>query len=446
MPLVRPFRGIGYALDRYGSDRIPHRIRLPEEPPSHPGRVADLTDLVCPPFDVIGAERQTELLDRDPHNAVRLELSPDADPHAAAAHTLATWLDDGTLERRAQPTLYYYSHALPEAPNDPSVGGVLARVQLEAFGGGVRPHEHTMAGPKADRLGLLNATHTQLSPILAVYLDSSPRYDQFMSRAWTDEWRARDGDGLLHTLAAVEPDTDVTAYLSRQQLFIADGHHRYETALAYQAQVRASSRSAGAAPGSLAADWVMMVLVNAELEKLEIRATHRLIRDVDMNALRGIASDPGPLFHALPMAPDRLADRLRQLHDAEEPAFGFVLADGGSYLLIGDVEAVRDRMRREPISTVLQRLDLSVLHRALLADRLGLEAGDAGQRILYTTDPADALARVQSGDAQAAFLVRASRLDDLAAVATAGEVMPEKATYFYPKPLTGMVFHPLEDD
>ena len=446
MPLVRPFRGIGYALDRYGSDRIPARIRLPEEPSNHPGRVADLTDLVSPPFDVISPDQRRDLLERDRHNAVRLELSADSDPHAAAAQALANWLADGTLEHRSDPTLYYYTHAKPEAPDDPSVVGVLGRVLLEPFGDGVRAHEHTMAGPKVDRLGLLNATHAQLSPILAVYLEPSTRYHNLMSRAWTDEWRARDLDGLLHTVAAVEPDDQLTAYLSRQQLYIADGHHRYETALAYQAQVRAYPPLKGAAPGSLAADWVMMVLVNAQIEQLEIRATHRLVRGVEDHALQSLVSEPGPLFQAIPVAPDELAGRLRQLRDAEEPAFGVFMADGASFLLIGDADAVRDRMRREPISTVLQRLDLSVLHRVLLADRLGLKPGDAGERILYTTDPVDALARVRSGDAQAAFLVRASRLDDLAAVATAGEVMPEKATYFYPKLLTGMVFHSLEDD
>lgn len=446
MPLVRPFRGIGYALDRYGSGRIPARIRLPEEPAVHPGRVADLTDLVSPPFDVISPDQSRALLGRDPHNAVRLELSAEADPHAAAATALTAWLAGGVLERRADPALYYYSHARPEAADDPSVAGVLARVLLEPFGNGVRAHEHTMAGPKADRLGLLHATHTQLSPILAVYLDGSSRYANLMSRPWTDEWRARDADGLLHTLAAVEPDDQLTAYLSRQQLFIADGHHRYETALAYQAQVRADPRLREAAPGALPSDWVMMVVVNAQLEQLEIRATHRLIRGVDEAALHGLISEPGPLFQALPVAPEELTDRLRRLRDAEEPAFGVFTANEGSYLLVGDVDAVRDRMRREPMSTVVQRLDLSVLHSALLADRLGLEAGEAGKRILYTTDPADALARVRSGDAQAAFLVRANRMDELAAVATAGDVMPEKATYFYPKLLTGMVFYSLEDE
>ena len=446
MPLVRPLRGIGYALDRYGSDRIPTRIRLPEEPAVHQGRVADLTDLVSPPFDVISPDQRRALLQRDPHNAVRLELSDEADPHTAAASALAAMLADGILERRSDPALFYYSHARPEAPDDPSVAGVLARVLLEPFGDGVRAHEHTMAGPKADRLGLLHATHTQFSAILAIYLDGSPRYRHLMSRPWTDEWRARDADRLLHTLAAVEPDDQLTAYLSRQQLYIADGHHRYETALAYQAQVRADPSLREAARGALPSDWVMMVLVNAQLEQLEIRATHRLIRGVDEAALQGLISEPGPLFQAFPVAPEELTDRLHRLRDAEEPAFGMFMGNGGSYLLIGDVDGVRDRMRREPLSTAVQRLDLSVLHSAVLADRLGLEVGEAGKRILYTTDPADALARVQSGDAQAAFLVRASRMDELAAVATAGDVMPEKASYFYPKLLTGMVFYPLEDE
>lgn len=446
MPLVCPFRGLSYALHRQAGDPVAARIRLPEEPSDHRRLVADLTDVVSPPFDVISRAQQAELLERDEHNAVRLELSAEPDPHAAAAATLAAWLADGTLERRRDPALYYYRHARPDAPSDPGVRGVLARVQLEPFGGGVRAHEHTMAAPKADRLGLLEATRTQLSPVLAVYFDRSERSRHVMGGTWTDEWRARDGDGLLHTLAAVEPDESLSGYLSGQRLFIADGHHRYETALAYQAQVRSQPGLHDAAPGSLGADWVMMVLINAELEELEIRATHRLIRGVDQVALQSIVGDPGPLFEPLPIPPHELPARLRDLRDAEEPVFGLILADGSGYLLIGDADGLADRMRREALSTAVQRLDLSVLRAALLGDRLDVRPDEAGKRILYTTDPADALARVRSGEVQAAFLVRPTRMDQLAEVAMAGDVMPEKSTYFYPKLLTGMVFYPLEDE
>jgi uncharacterized protein (DUF1015 family) len=449
MPQVRPFRGIGYALDRFAADRVPDRIRLAEEPPEHPGRpIADLSDVACPPYDVISPAQQAELLARHDRNAIRLELSPEPDPHAAAGQTLAAWLEDGTLERRAEASVYYYAHATPANPDEPTVQGVLARVLLEPFGDEVRAHEHTMPGPKADRLALLHATRTQLSPILALYFDRAERYRHVMSRAWTDEWRARDADGLLHTLAAVEPDERLLGYLSRQVLYVADGHHRYETALAYQAEIRADPRWADAPPGSLAADWMMIALVNAELEELAILPTHRLIKDrTDAEALRALVTDADPLWQAIPLAPGEVARRLEALADSEEPAFGVILPAGEGWLLVGDADGVADRMRRERVSTAVMGLDLAVLHAAVLSDRLGIDGAAlaAGERLAYTRDEVDARDRVARGDAAAAILVRPTRLEQLAAVASADDVMPQKSTYFYPKLLTGLVFNPLDD-
>lgn len=450
MPQVRPFRGIEYALDRLAKPRIPDRVRRPDEPELGPGRrVADLTDLVCPPYDVIGADEQAALMARDPHNAVRLELNPDPDPHPAAASALAAWLDEGVLElaRRPEPTVYYYEHGTPALPDGPAVQGVLARVLLEPFGADVRAHEHTMPGPKADRLALLRATRTQLSPILAVYFDRSQRYQQVMALPWADEWRARDDDGLLHAVAALEPDERLLGYLSRQRLYIADGHHRYETALTYQAEVRSDPRWADAPPGSVAADWIMVAMVNAEMEELEVLATHRLILDADEDALRALAAEANPLWQAIPVAPDELAVRLDEMRDAEEPVFGLVLPEGAGWLLVGDPEGMADRMRRERRSTAVRRLDLAILHATILADELGIDPGvvAAGGRLAYTRSEADARAAVQRGEAKAAVLVRPTRLDQLAEVAGIGDVMPQKSTYFYPKLLTGFVFNPLED-
>lgn len=445
MPQVRPFRGLGYALERFGSSRAPARVRLAGEPETHPGRVADLTDLACPPYDVIDPAQRAALEARDPHNAVRVELPAGPDPYAGAAATLAAWRTDGVLVQPDEPCFYYYGHARAGAPDDPVVHGIAARVLLEPYGDGIRAHEHTMPGPRADRLSLLRATETQLSPILAVYFDRSERYHHLMSRAWSDEWRACDGDGLLHTLAAVEPDDRMTAYLSKQRLYIADGHHRYETALAHQAEVRSDPVMAKAPPGSLGADWAMMVLVNAELEELQIRATHRLVRGVDPAALQGLVATEDPLFTAIPVPPDDLSERLAQTHGGETPAFGLLLPGEQGFLLVADADALRDRMRREPVSTAVQRLDAAALHAAILADRLGLDPlADAGERILYTKEPADALSQVRSGAVQAAFLLRPTRLDQLAAVATAGDVMPQKSTYFYPKLLTGLAFYSLD--
>ena len=427
MPQVRPFRGLAYRLPDRG--------------------VADLTARVCPPYDVISTSQQAALLARDPHNAVRLELSAEADPHAAAAATLAAWLAEGTLERRHDPALYVYRHATAGRPDQPSVHGVLARVLLEPFGGEVRAHEHTMAGPKADRLALLHATRTQLSPILAVYFDRAKDYPDLASLPRTEERSARDGDGLLHVLAAVEPRDRLLEYLGRQRLYIADGHHRYETALAYQAEMRADPAAAAAAPGSLASDWMMMVLVNAEREELEIRATHRLVLRADPDALESLARDPSPLWQALPLAPAQIPGRLAQLWDHPRPIFGLVLPGDQGYLLVGDPAALESRMAREPMHEVLRRLDLSILHAGILADRLGIDAASVarGDRLAYTRSEAEAISAVADGAAQAAILVRPTRLEQLAAVAGVGEVMPQKSTYFYPKLLTGLVFNPLQD-
>lgn len=436
MPTLRPFRGLGYALERFGV-------------PAPPGmRIADLSDVVCPPYDVITPALQAELLARSEHNAVRLELSAEPDAHAAAAAALAEWQVDGTLERREEALVYYYRHARPSAPDEQAVQGVLARLLLEPFGAGVRAHEHTLSGPKADRLALLRATRTQLSPILAIYFDRSARYDHVMGRPWTDEWRARDGDGLLHSLAAVEPDERLLNYLGRQQLYIADGHHRYETALAYQAEIRSDPRWTDAPPGSLAGDWIMVVLVNAEREELEIQATHRLILEVDGKALRSLVDHPGPIWRAIPVAPDELAARLAERDDREQPDFGLVLPGNEGYLLIGDAEAAAERMRGERVSSVVGRLDLAILHAAILDDLLGISASDVamGSALAYTRSEADAIRAVASGEAKAAILVRPTRLEQLAAVASAGDVMPQKSTYFYPKLLTGLVFYPLEGD
>jgi uncharacterized protein (DUF1015 family) len=302
-----------------------------------------------------------------------------------------------------------------------------------------------MPGPKADRLGLLRATRTQLSPILILYSDASERHDALVERHVVEEWRARDGDGILHRAGVITDDHGLGAYLSRRRLVIADGHHRYETALAYQAEVRSDRVARDAEPGALAADWVMAVLVNAAQESLEIRPTHRLLRRVDTERLRAVIRGPDPLFQAVPVAPESLGERLADLAETDEPVFG-VLLDGEGWLVIGDSAAAADRMRREPGSAPVRRLDLTILHTALLGDRLGITDADvtAGNVLGYTRSEADARGRVARGEAAAAILVRPTRLEELTAVAAAGDVMPQKSTYFYPKLLTGMVFYPLE--
>jgi uncharacterized protein (DUF1015 family) len=348
--------------------------------------------------------------------------------------------------QRGKPAVYHYRHASPARPEELTVQAVVARVLLEPWGHGVRPHEHTMPGPKADRLALLRATRTQLSPILALYFDRSARYRHVMSRAWTYEFRARDADGLLHAVAPIEPDDRLLTFLAGQTLYVADGHHRYETALAYQAEIRSHPDFARAAPGSLGADWIMVAIVNAELEELEIRPTHRLVLDADPDRLKSLAR-PGVPWTAQPTSPAELPAALDAHMDDGAPVFGVVLPGGDGLLLVADADAVDERMRREPLTSAVRGLDLAVLHALVLRDVLGIGSDEvaAGGRLAYTRSATDAVERVVRNAAAAAILVRPTRLDQLAAVASAGDVMPQKSTYFYPKLLTGMVFNPLED-
>jgi len=322
MPRVAPFAGLHYSLARFGASVVPQRVRVDDDDESPPSRVADLTDVVCPPYDVISHEQREGLLDRHERNAVRLEYSAEADSHAAAAGTLANWAAEGTLERRSEAVVYYYRHGSASVPGELLVEGVMVRVLLEPWGGGIRPHEHTMPGPKADRLALLRSTRTQLSPILAIYFDRSDRYRHVMARAWDTEWRARDGDGLLHQLAMVEADDRLLGFLGRQTLFVADGHHRYETALAWQAEVRSDPRWMSAPQGALAVDWTMMMVVNAELTELDILPTHRILLDADADALRGLVAGDDPLFEAIPVAPASLGAALAERREDEGPMSG----------------------------------------------------------------------------------------------------------------------------
>jgi uncharacterized protein (DUF1015 family) len=445
---IRGLRPLQYSLDRFGSTALSDRIRLTDElPVATGGRVADLTDLACPPYDIISPALQRELAARNPRNAVRVELGEAANQHRSAARLLGEWIEDGSLVRPGAEQLYGYRHTASRDAAEFAVRGVLARVRLEPWGASVHPHERTMPGPKADRLSLLRSTHTQLSPILMVYFD--PKAVPLPEPpAGADEWRARDDDGLIHALTALGTDDRLLGALSRQGLFVADGHHRYETALAYQQEIRSDPRRTDAPAGSLAADWIMVVLVNAAREPMEVRPTHRLLVGVDPDRLRAAVTAPNPLFSALPFPPAELGARLGELRGTEEPVFGVVLPGGEGWLLVGDVAAVGDRMRREPVSPAVAGLDLAILHAVVLGDWLGIGEAEvaAGETLLYTRSEAEALARVSRGEASAALLVRPTELSELAAVARGGELMPQKSTYFYPKLLTGLAFHPLAED
>jgi uncharacterized protein (DUF1015 family) len=434
VPVVRPFRALRYAADA----------------------VDDLSAVVAPPYDVIEPERQRELLVRDPRNVVRLDLptpepgdEPD-DRYRRAARLLSAWRSDGTLRRDPRPSIYPYEQVfrVPATGEQWTRRGVFARVGLEPFGpdSGIRPHERTLAAPREDRYRLLRATGVNTSPVVGLYDEPSGTVARSLTSAATQPplVEVLDDEEVRHRLWALEAGDEVDDLLQRIEaspITIADGHHRYETALRYR-----DERRTGAAPGAEAAwDYVLMLLLEPAAGPVLVLATHRVVQGLDEAALRQLVARLPELFHVRPTGREALVERFAPgAREGGSGRFGLWTREGGFLL-----EARREAFEAlSPSgSEALRGLDVSMLAAAL--ERLaGLDAAAvaSGERIAYTKDAAEALALVdEAGDgSSAAFLLEPTPMSSIVEVAAAGEVMPQKSTYIHPKALTGLVINPLE--
>jgi uncharacterized protein (DUF1015 family) len=420
VPELRPFRGLRY----------------------DPARVPDLSSVLCPPYDVISPAERQALLARDEHNAVRIEL-PSATPasatdadFAAAAATLGQWLDDGTLTRDARPMIYVYEQQYTAADGTPRVArSFFAELRIEEYGphSGVRPHERTLGPAKEHRYQLLTATRTDLSAVLLVYeADTTALLDAIVATARPDEAIGPDGVGqrLWHIDPELVPQAnDLLAVAGAGPLTIADGHHRYETALRYR-------DSAGAPAG---ADHVLALLYSAQADGLGLAPWHRVISGVPDPA--AVLARAARVFAARSVGDS--AEVMGAIEESSQAGvMGLWTRGGGSVLQI-------DRSKAAPFvagsgSEIVRRLDVSVLS-GTLSQMIGTsEAGlTAEGRLSYTHDAHEAIRQVDDGVADVAFLMRPTPIGEVLAVAAAGEFMPPKSTYFYPKAATGLVFDPL---
>ena len=402
------------------------------------GKVA-ATDVVAPPYDVIDEVQRAELTVRSPYNVVELDLPRDpdgGDPYEHAAELLSQWADEGVLARDSEPTIWALEQDYG-APDGSRLTrrGFLARVKLAPYGEGIRPHERTQPGPKEDRLRLTRATRHNLSPIFALHPgDAWPHLESALGG---DPWgEVTDGDGTTHRvwrIEDVELHRAVAEELAPGELLIADGHHRYETSLAYQAEV---------GPGG-PQDYVLMALVSLEDPGLTVFPTHRLIS--------GLADDPA--------RQEALGTGLRELFEIEEVSTDRLDSAGIEGVgVFGYVDshferAYRLRLASNPAldraltghSEAYRTLDAAILEELVLKGILGMSAEDiaAKRGIGYTPSIDDALAKLDARDYQAAFVLRPTPIDQVREVAAAGETMPPKSTYFFPKLLTGLVFNPL---
>ncbi len=429
MPEIRPFRALRY----------------------EPETVGDLGSVVAPPYDVIKPAEHQVLLLRNPKNIVRLDLPTEeqgdepGDRYRRAARTLAGWRSDGTFRKDPRPSIYVYeqTYRVPGTDVERTQRGFFARLRLEPFGpdSGVLPHERTLAAPREDRYMLLRATGVNTSPVIGLYEDAASRAPALLADLVdaSPVVDVRDDDGIRHRLWVVPvadgdgggrgaAASELIAIAASGPTLIADGHHRYETALRYRDE-RRMTRSCEEDP---AFDFILMLFLSMT-EPLTVLPTHRIARSLPDDG-RGLAAKAAELFDVTP------ADRgaLQAEFDAAALApggrgrIGLWTRDGGAILQARGSDA--------------GKLDVAIVQAAL--ERLagiGADAVAAG-RLSYTRSAADALDAVDSraDGADAAFLLEPTPVAAVAATARAGAVMPQKSTYFYPKALSGLLVNPLE--
>ena len=407
-PLVLPFRGERYAR------------------PS-------LDAVLAPPYDVISPDARKTLAARDPHNIVHLILPEAAvaeDKYAHAAELLTEWRKAGVLAVDPGPSVYVVAqdYTLPSGGHRTRVG-MLAAVSAESYDTRrIKPHEKTHAGPKADRLALLKETQTGLESIFLL----APDADHGLTKALLEVTKTKPAaqgtlDGVGHRLWVVtgKAGEQLAERASAGALYIADGHHRYETAVAYAREN----------PG---ADRVMAFIVSAHDPGLVVLPTHRVIY--------GAGRDVSPLieqwklwFEVTPAG--QLADPVAELAraGASEPAC-FVALPGDGYLLVLRSNAPLDDVPGLGTSPALRSLDVAVIEPLVVKQILG--AGTSTPTLTYTPDAKAALDAVRTGRAAASVLLNATKVSQVVAVADAGEVMPQKSTYFVPKVPAGLVLKP----
>jgi uncharacterized protein (DUF1015 family) len=415
----------------------------------------DITSLTAPPYDVVSESQRAEFLERNPRNVVALEL-PEGHTDAAApgnryevaASTWDAWRQNGTVIADPRPSVYVLEQRFVHDGHRVRRRALIVEVGLEQLDSGIiLPHERTLPKALGDRRALIGATGANFSQVFGLFDDAAGETDVIFDMATVGEpiSSAVDSDEVTSLLWAVSDPLVVESIVrlfSDKRIFIADGHHRYTTALAYRDARRAAAATAGALDPDPAYEYVMMALVNMEDPELVVMPTHR------------VADAPGAFdadaFYAA-LATNFIVEDLAAGHPSNaldglaRPAF-LVKVRGDDRLrrvrLRDDADL--DTLIELPLSDAWKHLDVAVLQELILAPLLDIhpDRPETLDRLWFVKDAHETFRQV--GEHDVAFVLRPTRMDQLRAVATAGETMPQKSTYFYPKLLSGMVFRSAE--
>ena len=423
MAEIKPFRGFRFNTEKAGT----------------------IEELCCPPYDIISEEQRKGYLARNPNNIIRLELPKGDNPYQTAAGVLNEWIENEILKRDEAEAVYIYEEEFDVNNIHSRFKGCIVRVKIEEFSKGVvLPHEETLSKAKEDRFNLMKATNCNFSQIYSLFMDPQHAVTQRLDRLSLTAPAAEftDQDAVTHRLWVVTDADEIAALCSDfadKKLSIADGHHRYETALNYRNYCRENKIGNGAE------DYVMMMLVDMEHPGLVVLPTHRLVRDLKDFDSKKLLAGCEEYFDIIPGQMSDAEQLLKALYDEGKKAFVFY--DGGencSILVLRNMDIISELLPDK--SAASQGLDVTVLHTLVLEKIFGIDAENMAKQInlTYTKYFDEAVDSVNNGTAQCAFILNPTRITEIRDVASAGEKMPQKSTYFYPKLITGLVMNRLD--
>ena len=409
----------------------------------------EIRDLTCPPYDIISEEQRQAFLKQNPYNMIRLELPKGDDPYREAGETLKKWEEEGILKQDPDPALYIYEEEFTAYGERKKFKGFICRVKAEEFSKGVvLPHEETLSKAKEDRFNLMKATFCNFSQVYSLYMDPEHKTLGRIDLLSSGTPRIEFDDGeVIHRLWIVEDPVAIQAIcddFSDRKLYIADGHHRYETALNF----RNWCREQGLAKEGDDPDYLMMMLVDMEHDGLVVFPTHRLVRDLadfdEQKLLDGCREyfDLTEKDHIGSMEAD-----LDALYQEGKKAFGYYSGGDKWWLMVlKDLSVMKDVLPGK--SEASQGLDVSVLHNLVLERIFGIDKENMAKQVnlTYTRSFDEAVESVKSGKSQCAFILNPTRVTEIRDVAAAGEKMPQKSTYFYPKLITGLVMNQMDHE
>ncbi len=422
--------------------------------------VGDVGSCIAPPYDVISPAQQEQLYKRSKYNIVRIikgkttaSDNSDNNQYTRAADYLNNWIKEGVLEQDSTETIYAYVQDFQLAGTGFQRFSFIALARLEEFGETVRPHEETLDGPKIDRLNLKRATIAKLGLVFMLYEDQEKVADKIIENAAGEKSLIdfRDDQNVRHRLFAITDQDNIKAIAKMmldKKCIIADGHHRYETALNYLRQ-----------SNNPAAKYQMLAFTNSSQKGLVVLATHRLVGNLEnFNMDKLIADlrenfeitqfkfDPNP--QARTDARQKMLAQLKAEHDKDKNAFGIYAANNVFYVAV-----LKDKRTMDSVvpnmSSAWRTLDVSVLHKLILEKLLGIdeERIAKGGNLEYVKDTHNAIdntiSQVDAGQKQVAFFMNPIKMQQLKTVTDAGERMPQKSTYFYPKMYTGLTIQKL---